>query len=121
MGTEMSDFQNQPEASENDAADVVASTPFQMHSGAEILAEWSETATPTRRNAVYAALFSMVDRTLFRTHQLVDDYWRPAELFVSIKDDLVLKVRINSFDSFDVIYVGEWEKAPGFEFVRPRP
>lgn len=115
----MSDFQNQPEIS--DSADAVAKTPFQLQGGADVLAEWSETATPTRRNAVYAALFSMLDRTLFRTHQIIDDYWRPAELFISIKDDLVLKVRINSFDSFDVVYVGEWDKAPGFEFVRPQP
>jgi hypothetical protein len=104
----MNDFQNQSEA--------VAKTPFQMQTGAEVLAEWSETASQTRRNAVYAALFSMLDRNLHRTHQIVDDYQRPAEFFVPVKDDLVLKLRVNGFDSFSVLYVGTWEDAPGFEF-----
>jgi hypothetical protein len=112
MGTDMNDFQNQSE--------IVAKVPFQMQSGADVLAEWSETASQTRRNAVYEALFSMLDRTLYRTHRIVDDYWRPAELFVAIRDDLVLKLRVNSFDSFDVLYVGEWENAPGFEIGRPQ-
>ena len=106
----MSDYQNQSE--------TVADIPFRMQFGADVLAEWSETASQTRRNAVYAALFSLLDRTVFRTHQIVDDEQRPAEFFVAIKDDLVLKLRVNSFDSFDVLYVGAWETAPGFEFGR---
>lgn len=114
----MNDFQNQPEAFDASDAAEVATVPFQMQSGADVLAEWSETASPTRRNAVYAALFSMLDRTLFRTHKIVDDQWRPAEFFVSIKDDLVLKLRVNGYDSFGVLYVGEWENAPGFEIGR---
>ena len=106
----MNEFQNQSEA--------VAKIPFQMHAGADVLAEWSETASQTRRNAVYAALFSTVDRTLFRTHQVIDDPEQPAEFFVAVKDDLVLKLRVNGFDSFGVLYVGAWETAPGFEFGR---
>jgi len=90
----------------------------QMQFGWDVLSEWSENAGQSRRNAVYGALFSMLDRTLFTTHQIVDDPARPAEFFVSIKDDLVLKLRVNSFDSFDVLYVGTWENAPGFEFAR---
>jgi hypothetical protein len=106
----MNENQNQSE--------ILAGIPFRMHSGDEVLAEWSETASQTRRNAVYAALFSMTDRTVFRTHHIVDDYQRPAEFFVVIRDDLVLKVRVNDLGSFDVLYVGEWENAPGFEFGR---
>ena len=106
----MNDFQD------NSAA--AATTRCQMESGWDVLTAWSENSTPTRRNAVYAALFSMLDRTLFRTHQVIDDESDPAEFFVNVKDDLVLKLRVNGFDSFSVLYVGTWEDAPGFEFAR---
>lgn len=108
----MNDFQNQSEA--------LVQIPFRMQSGAEVLAEWSETASQTRRNAVYAALFSLTERTLFRTHQVIDDDERPAEIFVAVKENLVIKVRVNDIGSFDVLYVGAWETAPGFEFGRVR-
>lgn len=106
----MNDFQNHSEA--------VAQTRWQMRGGWDVLTDWSENASQTRKNAIYTALFSMLDRTLFRTHQIVDDYQRPAEFFVAIKDDLVLKLRANDFESFDVVYIGTWEKAPGFQFGR---
>ncbi|MFC4853180.1 DUF6235 family protein [Actinophytocola glycyrrhizae] len=107
----MSDnFQNQSEDATR--------TRCQLQSGWDVLTEWSDTASPTRRNAVYGALFSMLDRTLFRTHQIVDDPRQPAEFFVAVRDDLVLKLRVNALDSFEVLYVGTWENAPGFEFGR---
>ncbi|GAB1508398.1 DUF6235 family protein [Actinophytocola sp. KF-1] len=89
-----------------------------MQFGSEVLAAWSEHARQTHKNAVHAALFSMLDRTLFATHQVIDDPHRPSEFFVAVKENLVLKLRANGFDSFDVLYVGAWEAAPGFEFTR---
>jgi hypothetical protein len=106
----MNEFQNQSEAA--------AQTRCQLTSGWDLLTDWSETASPTRKNAVYGALFSMLDRTLFSTHQVIDDPQRPAQFFVAIKDNLVLKLRVNGLDSFDVLYVGTWEDAPGFQFGR---
>ncbi|MDQ3786097.1 MAG: DUF6235 family protein [Actinomycetota bacterium] len=89
-----------------------------MQFGSDVLADWSEHARQTHKNAVHAALFSMLDRTLFATHQVVDDPRRPNEFFVSVKENLVLKLRANGFDSFDLLYIGAWEGAPGFEFTR---
>ena len=89
-----------------------------MQSGSDVLAAWSEHARQTHKNAVHTALFSMLDRTLFTTHQVVDDPRHPTEFFVSVKEDLVLKLRANGFDSFDLLYVGAGEGAPGFEFTR---
>jgi hypothetical protein len=85
--------------------------------GADVLAKWSETARQTHKNAVHVALFSMLDRTIFSTHQVVDDPRRPNEFFVAIKENLVLKLRVNGLDSFDVLYIGAWADAPGFEFA----
>ncbi|MGB3444205.1 MAG: DUF6235 family protein [Actinophytocola sp.] len=106
----MNDFQNQSEA--------VAQTRCQLQNGWDLLTDWSETASQTRRNAVYAALFSMLDRTIFSTHQVIDDPRQPAEFFVAVKDGLVLKLRVNNFESFDITYIGALEQAPGFEFGR---
>ena len=100
----------------NESATVLPRCRMQL--GSDVLAEWSEHARQTHKNAVHAALFSMLDRTLFATHQVVDDPHSPNEFFVSVKENLVLKLRANAFDSFDVLYIGGWENAPGFEFTR---
>lgn len=100
-----------------DSADVTK-TRCQLRDGWDVLAEWSESAGQSRKNAVHAALFSMLDRTLFGRYQVVDDDQRPCEFFVAVKDDLVLKLRVDDLTSFEVLYVGTWENAPGFEFGR---
>lgn len=100
-----------------DSADVT-NIRCQLRDGWDVLTEWSESAGQSRKNAVHAALFSMLDRTVFTTHQVIDDDHRPNEFFVAVKEDLVLKLRVNDLTSFDVLYVGTWENAPGFEFDR---
>lgn len=79
---------------------------FRLETGLDILESWAETASQTQKNAVYEALFAMLDGALFRTYRVVDDFQRPSELFVIVKDDLVLKIRINCFDSFGVVHIG---------------
>jgi len=110
----MNDFQRESTAD-------VSRTRFQLRSGWDVLAEWADTASQSRKNAVYAALFSMVDRTIFATHHVVGDPARPNELYVAIKDDLVLKTRVNGLDSFDVLHVGGWEQATEQESDRLDP
>lgn len=77
-----------------------------LQHGADLLTAWSEHARQTHKNAVHAALFSMVDRTLSRTHHVVADPWRPGEFSVAVKANLVLRLRVNGAESFDVLYVG---------------
>ena len=79
---------------------------FRLETGLEVLDGWSETATQSHKNAVYKALFAMLDGTLFRGYRIVDDFQRPSELFVIVRDDLVLKIRINCFDSFGIVHIG---------------
>lgn len=108
MGTAMNDFQSDP------AADVTKAR-FQMESGWDVLTDWSENASQSYKNALYTALFSMLDRTLFRTHFVMPDPQQRGEFFVAVKEDLALKLRVNGSDSFDVVFIGAWEDAPGFD------
>jgi len=82
-----------------------------LQHGADVLAAWSEHARQTHKNAVHAALFSMLDGTLTRTHQVSTDPWRPGEFAVAVKPGLVLRLRVNGADSFDLLYVGPPEIA----------
>lgn len=79
---------------------------FRLETGLEVLDGWSETATESHKYAVHKALFAMLDGTLFRTYRIVDDFQRPSELFVIVRDHLVMKIRINCFDSFGIVYIG---------------
>jgi hypothetical protein len=107
----MEDFQN-------DSAAKITPQNFQMDAGDDVLAAWGETASQSYKNAIYRTLFSMLDGTLFRTHNVVDDFKVPSEFFVVLKADLVVKLRINSLDSFGIVYIGTWDDAPGIEAAR---
>ena len=102
----MDDFQN-------DSAGEITRTHFKMDTGTDVLAQWSETAGQSYKNAVYRTLFSVLDGSLFRTHNIVDDFRVPSEFFVVVKDDLVIKLKINGYHSFGIVYIGPWDDAPG--------
>jgi hypothetical protein len=87
---------------------------FRLETGLDVLDAWSDAATPAHKHALHGALFSMLDGTLFRTYRVVDDFQRPSELFVIVKDDLVVKIRINSFDSFGIVHIGPPGELAGF-------
>lgn len=89
-------------------------TRFRLETGLDVLDEWSSSANQSQKNAVHKALFAMLDGTLFRTYRVVDDYQRPSELFVIVKDDLVMKIRINCFDSFGIVHLGPPRRSAGF-------
>lgn len=86
---------------------------FRLETGIEILEDWAETASQNQQNAIYKALFAMADGSAFRTYRIVDDFKRANELFIVVRDDLVLKVRINCYDSFGVVFIGSVAQAPG--------
>ena len=85
---------------------------FRMDSGIEVLDNWAEGARQSRKNTVYRALFAVTDGSVFRTYRIVDDFQRPNEFFVILKEDLVLKVRVHHFDSFGIVYIGHSADAP---------
>jgi hypothetical protein len=98
---------------ENDSAANITRTHFQLDTGADVLETWAETATQSYKNAIYSSLFAMLEGSLLHTHNVVDDHQAPSEFFVVIKEDLVLKLRLNGFDSFGIVYIGTWDDAPG--------
>src|SRR5262245_23054127 len=88
---------------------------LRMDTGLEVLDRWAEGANHKEKNAVYAALFAMTDRTLLRTYRIIEDEYELSEFFVLLADGVVLKMRVHSFDSFGIVYVGPHTKAPGLK------
>jgi hypothetical protein len=90
----------------NEEGDLTArTTRFRMETGLEVLDHWAETATETDKEAVYTAMFAMIDGTLFKSYRIVDDFQHLSELYVLVNDDLAVKIRINSFDSFGIVHI----------------
>jgi hypothetical protein len=88
-------------------------THFRMETGLDVLEDWAEAASQHEKNAVYKALFAMQDGSLFRTYRVIDDIQRAGELFVIVRDDLVMRLRVNRVDSFSVVAIGPCGHAAG--------
>ncbi|EHR52741.1 hypothetical protein SacmaDRAFT_4558 [Saccharomonospora marina XMU15] len=91
---------------------------FSLRTGSDILGDWSATATHREREAVYAALFSMVDGSLFHAYEVMDDFQLPSELFVLVPNRLVIKIRINFLGSFSIVRIGYREEFSDLFFTR---
>jgi hypothetical protein len=94
-------------------------SPFELASGLELLDAWSQGATQPQRNVVDRILFAVVERTVFADFDTVDDIENHMEFFVLTKCDVVVKIRINDFDSFEMVYVGSSCGASGLDYARP--
>jgi hypothetical protein len=90
----------------NEPSKVNGTPRFRMDAGFDVLEDWAETASQAKKNAVYKALFAMQDGTLFRNYRVIDDFQRPNEVFVIVRDNLTMKIRVNCVDSFDVVAIG---------------
>ncbi|HEX6354986.1 DUF6235 family protein [Actinophytocola sp.] len=90
----------------NESSQVNNSPRFRLETGLDVLDVWAETASQTKKNAVYKALFAMQDGSLFRSYRIVDDFQKLNEVYVIVKDNLVMKLRINSVDSYDILAIG---------------
>lgn len=86
---------------------------IRLDTGLHVLDRWARHASAEEKATVYAALFAMTDRTLLHRYQIVDDEVELSEFLVLLSNDLVLKMRVHSFDSFGVVYVGPRGDAPG--------
>jgi uncharacterized protein DUF6235 len=84
----------------------VSSIRFRMEEGFDALDVWGETASQTQKNAVYKALFAMQDGILFRDYPVIDDFQRTNELYVIVKENLAVKLRIKSVEAFDIVSIG---------------
>ena len=90
----------------NEPSQVSSSLRFRMENGFDTLEQWGETASQSKKNAVYKALFAMQDGTLFHSYRVIDDFQEANEVYVIVKDDLAMKIRIKSVDAFDVVAIG---------------
>jgi hypothetical protein len=79
---------------------------FRMDDQFDVLDAWSETATDADLQAVYAVLFAVADGTVERDYEFVDDPHRLSEFAVLVHADLMVKIRVHSFDSFGLVYLG---------------
>ena len=84
---------------------------FRLTAGLDVLEEWARTASQSKKNALYRALFVMQDGSLFRTYPVIDDYRRPDEVVVVVKHDLAVRLRISSIDAFDIVAIGPGDRS----------
>ncbi|HJP77505.1 MAG TPA: DUF6235 family protein [Pseudonocardiaceae bacterium] len=77
-----------------------------LNLGVGRLEDWAATASQIDKNAVYDVLFAVSDGTVFRSHVVLDDVQRAGEFFVLARENLVVKVSIQPFDTFGVLYIG---------------
>jgi Family of unknown function (DUF6235) len=77
------------------------------------LDQWSANAGQIQKNAVYAALFAVVDGSAFRRYEILDDAERGREFFLVVRENLVIKASVANFDAFGLLYIGPPEAAPG--------
>ncbi len=90
----------------NDSSQVNGTPRFRMESGLDVLEDWAETASQTKKNAIYKALFAVQDGSVFRTYRVIEDFQRPNEVFIIVKDDLVMKIRVECIDAFEIVAIG---------------
>jgi hypothetical protein len=92
---------------------------FRLASGLEVLDEWSLTATQAERNAANAALFAVIEKTVFAKYDVVDDVAKTMEFFVFARSDLIVKIHVHDLGSFGIVYVGPAAEAPGLDCPKP--
>jgi hypothetical protein len=88
---------------------------YTITSGLDLLEDWAVEATQPQKNTVYLTLFAVADKTVFTAGTVIDDPASPLEFFVLAKNDIVVKIRIESMDSFAILYIGPSDAAPGLD------
>jgi hypothetical protein len=92
---------------------------FTVTSGLDLLDEWSAHATQSQKNIVNRIIFAVADKNVFTEYCIVDDIENHMEFFVLAKNDLAVKIRIEGFDSFGILYIGSSCAAPGLDPAWP--
>ena len=90
---------------------------FRLDMGMARLDDWADTANQIDRNAVYKALFSVADGTVFQAYKVLDDVHQAREFFVMVRDDLVVKICFHESDAFGILYIGPINDGPELEQI----
>jgi hypothetical protein len=88
---------------------------FTVTAGLELLDQWSAHATQAQKNIVSRVIFAVADKTVFADYDVIDDAENHMEFFVLAKNDLIVKIRIDGFDCFGILYIGPSCTAPGLD------
>jgi Family of unknown function (DUF6235) len=88
---------------------------YTVTSGLDLLDDWAADATQPQKNTVYSTLFAVADKTAYTTCTVIDDPASPLEFFILARNDLTVKIRIESPDSFAILYIGPSATAPGLD------
>jgi hypothetical protein len=86
-----------------------------LNMGLLCLEEWAATASQVEKNAVYEALFAVSDGSVRDNHKVLDDVQRASEFFVVVRDNLVVKIGMNPFNTFSIVYIGSLDNAPDID------
>lgn len=92
---------------------------FTVTSGLELFDEWCAHATQAQKNIVSRVIFAVADKKVFSEYDVIDDIENHMEFFVLAKNELTVKIRIDGFDSFAILYIGPTCTAPGLDLVPP--
>ena len=92
---------------------------FTITAGLDLLADWTAGATQADRNTIYAIMFAVADHSVFTAHMVIDDTENHMEFFVLARNDIAVKIRIDDFDSFAILYIGPASTAPGLAPASP--
>jgi hypothetical protein len=79
---------------------------LRLGSGLELLENWAEVAGQVAKNAMYEALFAVLDGSVFHSYDVVDHYACPGEFTVMVKDDLVVRVCVKGTTMFGISFIG---------------
>ena len=82
-----------------------------LRSGIRVIEHWAAEAYQAEKNALYTALFTVLDGSVFRTYEIIDDEDRAEEFYVRVRPKLLVKIRLHHFDSFGVVFIGTPEDA----------
>lgn len=77
-----------------------------LRDGLDVLDRWADTAGQTDKNALYEALFAVLDGSVCGAYPVFRDVNQPREFFVQVKDGLGVKVRILGLDTFGIVHIG---------------
>lgn len=78
-----------------------------LDTGLQRLDAWAESASQVEKNALYEALFAVLNGTVFRRYRILNDLEHPNEFFAVVREKLVVKIHFPDAESFGITYIGE--------------
>ncbi|MFC4852056.1 DUF6235 family protein [Actinophytocola glycyrrhizae] len=94
---------------------------LRLTSGIDVLDAWTDAAGYADAATIADALFTIVERTVYRAYPVIDDSRVARELVVVVRDDLAVRIRLADVETFGIVFIGtpaqalELHRAPAAE------